>query len=317
MSEKHAKQEFTSRDGQFGYVKDQEQNVWRKVRLTTGEEVGKITIPQSSKDKGGKVHGSQTVYDHTTHKPVGCLPAANKGIIEDCKIDAYGGMNWCGHDGKKLVWESDGKQFFCGGYGASARSAEYDIVLDLADVVRNPSWGKPGRDVIRPLSPKPYLDLNHLQLKDDYTTPKWSKTDPFVPQARYPNVVSFRWPDGRVIPMNAQFWEDLWELLPGAPGKPGRTLICCMGGHGRTGTCLAALMMASGQAEVASSLIAVLMTRSLHCEQAVESAPQLLYLDQLASEWELGGGALLANRIPYGQSGAELKRLAAIAAKEA
>jgi protein-tyrosine phosphatase len=59
----------------------------------------------------------------------------------------------------------------------------------------------------------------------------------------------------------------------------GRTVCCCVGGHGRTGTALAALMLATDPQITAKESIN--NVRKLHCENAIESDVQEKYLAQL------------------------------------
>lgn len=293
---------FPSKDGQYGYIKDTTQNRWRKIRLATGEEVGYLDIPQGAKMTHGHVA--------KTYKAPDYLPPYHKGksAETDAVIDAYsGGLNYCKHDGSKVVWEQDGKEFYCAGWG-HVDPTKYDIVLDLADQMRSPLGGKWNPDVIRTWSPKPYMDLNGYR-RDGAGALVYTPEKPFVAAPRLANVVSFKWPDGGVLPMADDFWEELWELLPGAPGKPGKTLIACLGSHGRTGTCLAALMMASGAEAISSPQVAVLTVRAHHCEMAVESTRQLAYLNGLAKAWELPQDAFEVNRLVYGTSGKRLKEL--------
>jgi hypothetical protein len=95
-----------------------------------------------------------------------------------------------------------------------------------------------------------------------------------------PDVLRIQWDDMGVPPLPFTFWKELWSLLPN-----GRTVICCMGGHGRTGTALAALLMAADStvgADKARDLI-----HRKHCENAIESSSQERYLQDLEIERQL------------------------------
>lgn len=89
-------------------------------------------------------------------------------------------------------------------------------------------------------------------------------------------IVSCSWPDGVAPwPLTVAFWRRLAALLP----KDGRTVFCCAGGHGRTGTSLAAVLIALGN-YTADDAIATI--RRVHCCHAIETAAQERYLESLA-----------------------------------
>lgn len=90
-----------------------------------------------------------------------------------------------------------------------------------------------------------------------------------------PNVLRLDWPDRAAPSVGWEFWRALRDKF-----QPGwNVTACCIGGHGRTGTCLSALLIEDGM----SAKDAIDQVRTVHCTSAVESAVQELYLDWLAS----------------------------------
>lgn len=283
-----------SKDAQFAYLKEKDSNTWKKLRVVDQSLVGELIVtPPVKVHKHTAYTGSNT----TVHYPLPVTPTA--------PIFDLGGVtaNFCKHDGTVSVWQAEERDFYCAGMGG-IRPANYALVLDLADQVgphRKAYWTD---DLILVPSPAKFMDLNRLRVQKGVEVGKdWT-----LPES-YKNVVHFRWTDGKVIKAGTAFWEELWAALP-----KGKILIACLGSHGRTGTCLAALMMASGTVE--SPLQAILTVRSKHCEMAIESYAQLHYLDQLAAEWGYPQDATDAQKIPMGKSGERLTTLLAKAARK-
>lgn len=127
-------------------------------------------------------------------------------------------------------------------------------------------------------------------------------------------VLFIPWPDREAPVVGYEFWAWLADRLATIPGD---VCVHCMGGHGRTGTALAALALVTGQCEPTQI---VNFVRKRHCGQAVESTAQLSYLDTIAgctvegdvptSRWS-GAQAWGANAtlpITTGASGATAKK---------
>lgn len=96
-------------------------------------------------------------------------------------------------------------------------------------------------------------------------------------EQRYHNVMAIPWSDMSEPSVNVQFWIDLVETLRSI-NKPHRVGVFCVGSHGRTGTALSALLMASQNMR---AIDAVEFVRRNHCTKAVESTIQLYYLCNL------------------------------------
>lgn len=177
---------------------------------------------------------------------------------------AYGNksVQWVGaeshvHKGDKIVYEADGKKLYAGnGRGVDESSGNWDLIIDLAS---NLPYYNPVGCVKERSSERFSVLRKHL-----YGPPKVAS-----------EVLSLDWPDGGVIPAPLDFWLKLWELLPE------KTVMMCVGGHGRTGTCLAALMIANGVTYYA----AFDHVRANHCDRAIETVTQTRYLHGLYVEY--------------------------------
>lgn len=99
-----------------------------------------------------------------------------------------------------------------------------------------------------------------------------------IPQLSEHVEISFEeimvpWPDFGTPRVKLSFWKALHEYIV----EKGWYTVCfhCQMGHGRTGTALAAMLIAN---EGYSAQDAVETLRSSYCDEAVESAEQSIYL---------------------------------------
>lgn len=115
-------------------------------------------------------------------------------------------------------------------------------------------------------------------------------------QQRRNNVLCIDWPDMQAPKLDYGFWEALAEDL----GKvAGRAAIFCMGGHGRTGTALSALIAVTKYAPALESGDIIQWLRENYCREAVETASQIDYLRRvLKVQTKLEGGKSWAT--PHG-----------------
>lgn len=154
----------------------------------------------------------------------------------------------CDHPGDKVIFEHVDKKIYASNSGIKPEDNKWDLIIDLAGVAKIPSnegfikWG-----------PKKYGTLSqHLKGSN----------------IKYPEILRLDWNDMGAPPVTLKFWTRIWDLLPE------KTVVCCFGGHGRTGTCIASLMIAAGL----DYYTAVQTVRAEHCEKAIESLSQELYL---------------------------------------
>lgn len=162
----------------------------------------------------------------------------------------------CGHAGEKVVYTHSGGTkmlYAASSSGLKERSGAWDLIIDLAHVVRV-SRGK-------------FVE----------SVGKWTGLNKYVKQVSPipSDHLVLDWPDMQAAPTTLDFWLTLWPMLPE------KTVICCYGGHGRTGTCLASLMIADG----VDYYSAVENVRTDHCKKAIETVGQELYLHSLYVEY--------------------------------
>src|SRR3989304_150587 len=82
------------------------------------------------------------------------------------------------------------------------------------------------------------------------------------------DIMSLRWSDGHAPTVRPGFWIKLIETL----SQPGDHIVfTCVGGHGRTGTALAGVLIEYGGM---SAEDAVEFVRTKYCDQAIESKEQ-------------------------------------------
>lgn len=101
-----------------------------------------------------------------------------------------------------------------------------------------------------------------------------------VPELRHwdepavlPEIV-LNWPDMGVVSLPRKFWEDVIAHLTITQRK---MLVFCVGGHGRTGTALACLMVVCGW----TSEDAIAWIRANYCRRAIESLEQERYIRKI------------------------------------
>lgn len=94
-------------------------------------------------------------------------------------------------------------------------------------------------------------------------------------QLAYPDVVTLNWPDMTAPShIGIRFWSRLLEMLPQS------TCVACVGGHGRTGTALASLLVADGM----DPEKAIVEVRTKHCRKAIETPAQEAYIKSLGAQ---------------------------------
>jgi hypothetical protein len=84
------------------------------------------------------------------------------------------------------------------------------------------------------------------------------------------------WPNGGVPELEFQFWPDLLEHIKKVP----RTLLFCLGGHGRTGTAACLLLITANVFSNGDDAIRWLRTN--YCKEVVEGKYQVQMIDEYA-----------------------------------
>lgn len=151
----------------------------------------------------------------------------------------------CTHPPTKYIWGENwsvsvGKKFDC-----TQHCQDFDIVMNLTYTsVRDPH----------------VIPIPELQKWETYRTFK---------------EMQMNWPDYGVVNLPIQFWLDLLNYIK---TNNQRMLIFCLGGHGRTGTALAALLICEfGYTPIK----ACKHVRTRYCDEAIESLSQEQYLNSL------------------------------------
>jgi hypothetical protein len=175
------------------------------------------------------------------------------GYISKSKSYSIGkGFNHCTHN-PTYAFSIDGIEF----YGATKHKIHY--VAEGFDLICNVSgFGLDLKNLIR--GARPWLELNKFN--------------------RY-NIeeMVIEWPDGEAISVEPQFFRRFVEICK--EQKKSSVIVTCLGGHGRTGTMLASLLLTHDKVTAAE---AIALVRSAICKECIESRSQVYFLEQLAKE---------------------------------
>lgn len=226
----------------------------------TGAGLREDDLTRAMRAEGAGVKGAQTTQTtQTTGTQTGSATPAGVPLFSGDrghKIDRPVIAGGCNHTGRKLALTlSDGKRL----YGAQAyqitNPGHLDLIVDCAGLLK-----------ARP------------KFVAKATAPRFRGLD----TAAYPDVVTLAWPDMTApTQVGIRFWQRLRDLLPQDTG------VCCMGGHGRTGTALAAILVADGE----DPEKAMKRVRTDHCPRAIETREQEAYIRALATERDARKGA--------------------------
>lgn len=141
--------------------------------------------------------------------------------------------------------------------------------VDLHAIQKSVAWTRlPDFDLVLDCS-------NSLAAQDRIVAPtKFQALTRYL--VRPDDTIYLPWPDRGAPCVTFPFWGKLLSMIePRADGQA-RLVVTCLGAHGRTGTALAALIMAHDPTITASK--AVDLVRDKHCQEAVESKSQVDYL---------------------------------------
>jgi hypothetical protein len=162
----------------------------------------------------------------------------------------------CTHPGDKVVFEFDGKALFgSNSHSLNEYSGKWKLIIDLAGLVPYPDqFG-----FVKAGSTDKFGILR-----------QFTGTKPPIPS----DILRLNWQDMGIPNATLDFWLQLWDILPET------TVMACQGGHGRTGSCLVALMIAAGL----DYYTALETARTEHCSKAVETVGQEVYLHTLYTQ---------------------------------
>ena len=162
---------------------------------------------------------------------------------------SYTGWGWCRHDASMVFKITGGVEYWAGS-AAWVETQPFDgLTVSLTGDDRPPTLGG---------------------------TASWRRALAGYVDSSRPETVVLAWPDMGTPPVRPGFWRALYEQAK--QRGVGRVLLYCTGGHGRTGTALAATLI-----EVCDYTAedAVAYVRKAHCTSAVETEGQLRYLASL------------------------------------
>jgi hypothetical protein len=139
-------------------------------------------------------------------------------------------------------------------YAGSYRGAyehPYDLILDLADMLM------------------PIVQGHHL----DPSLEAWTKSLPDT------SILKLAWADQQIPPLGRDDWLNLTKSLLASSYE--NMYVCCFGGHGRTGTCLAilgCLLTELGHPGIPQQAEPITWVRRHYCQDAVETSWQAHYI---------------------------------------
>ena len=162
---------------------------------------------------------------------------------ESKKTPVAAKYNPCHTDGT-LVFEKDGVSFYAGKF-SHVSSRSYDLIIDLSGSVTQK---------VRALG----LRGKVAEFANDLAA----------------QILGVSWPDYGVIKWDRGLFEQLLEAIKN--DKLETVYVCCVGGHGRTGTMISILAGLSGV--IPKDECPVEWLRKKYCENVVESQEQLDYV---------------------------------------
>jgi hypothetical protein len=114
-----------------------------------------------------------------------------------------------------------------------------------------------------------------------YADDEWSALEPFARDdvSAAHHYLSIDWRDWSAPPVPPKFWQAFHDTVRSKGIK--RVIVHCEGGHGRTGTALAALLMTLKKC---SATDAADFIHTDYCKEAIESESQVEYLTNLSSQ---------------------------------
>lgn len=219
-------------------------------------------------------------FDDVPPRPTN-LPATANGkgtehplggvMVSDYRDNWKGGKVYkhCSHSGQQVIFSlTDSKKrelTFGGATGSSIDTENVALVLDLAHV----------------------MNLGSKRFIDHAPNAAWMALNSLV---RSPlKVVRLDWTDQKGPgPVPLRFWQSAIKLAFHSLGKAtyGHVVATCFGGHGRTGTCLASILIAHSTRGYDNVLDFI---REKHCDQAIETQAQERYLKCLVDERDKKG----------------------------
>lgn len=179
------------------------------------------------------------------------------------------GKEWNGGN-----WSRYGTRVYNGGYQASLKPiCKHPPRLVIDQPGMQVSFGKKWdcEDHLSDFTVAVNLTGSSAKRKHDIPIPSLAK---WATYSKCIEVV-LDWPDFGVLPFPLEFWEDLTQAIRDNGGKG---LVFCQGGHGRTGTAMACLLISELDYTAAQAKAWVWEN---YCEEAIEGTAQEKYIDDI------------------------------------
>ncbi len=182
---------------------------------------------------------------YTPSQPSGTY-AGNLGTTS---FGGRGGWSTCSHNGIKQVAQIGESKIHIGGIYALQSVHGIELLVQCTD-------GKV-----------------HTAREDAVIPDRYAKLREYM-RGGPKDTIIIPWPDGGLPPVQPEFWGELERLLPA-----GKVVFACIGGHGRSGTALAAMLI---QHFKCTAQYAIRLVRQNHCDDAIETHGQEKYLEYFA-----------------------------------
>lgn len=163
--------------------------------------------------------------------------------------------DYCKHKGEKVIWSNKKVELhIADALGFKDEFVKYDTGIDCGHAITIGGW-----ESLNTLQGSGWL-VEALDKHVEYSAPNYLQID---------------WTDREAPDLAPEFWIDLSKLLEGS------VLVCCQGGHGRSGTAMVCLMMCYEPTYTPYDAICHL--RALHCGRAIESKVQHDYINEVGT----------------------------------
>lgn len=218
-----------------------------------------------------RLDGTSTHYTVSKEATVSQLPARESSAPAQNKL-VGGYSNYCTHtpaEGKhSAVFHRENGDLYlwvANMHGARATRDAFDFVIDGGDVLT--------------------LTNNTIFSGDEELVTELSSYS----TAQSARVLQIDWDDRQAPLLAPAFWPALNKIIYGD------VMTCCIGGHGRSGTTFACLLLVNSPDY--DALDAIVHTRAVHCPRAIESVVQHKYIDSVAEFLGRKGNSEMAHSI--------------------
>ena len=158
--------------------------------------------------------------------------------------------NYFCHEGNVYLFNIESNMIYAGGISRKANIHDVDLVIALDDSILN----------------------NIISLHNFERT----EIENFCNLIKIPKIIHIPWRDMSIPSFDKDFYLKLIEYIKSLKNK--KILICCIGGHGRTGTLVSIIAGLHFKIEKPISFI-----RKIYCKNAVETMEQVQYVNRICN----------------------------------